>query len=79
MNSFILLRPLHMHRRVSCFYQFIMKKFVGTPGHRDHVFACNATMYNNKKVFQYTLPEITKGQSLEDIMEGYVLWYLESY
>ena len=56
-----------------------MEKFVGTPGHRDHVFACNATMYNNKKVFQYTLPEITKGQSLEDIMEGYVLWYLESY
>ena len=56
-----------------------MEKFVGTPGHRDHVTACNAIMYNNKKVFQYTLPEITKGKSIEEIMEGYVLLHLKSY
>ena len=56
-----------------------MEKFVGTPGYRDHVFACNATMYNNNKVFQYALPEITKGQSIEEIMERYVLLHLNSY
>ena len=56
-----------------------MEKFVGTPGYRDHVFACNATMYKNNKVFQYALPEISKGQSIEEIMERYVLLHLNSY
>ena len=56
-----------------------MEKFVGTPGYKDHVFACNVTMYNNNKVFQYILPEITKGQSIEEIMERYVLLHLNSY
>ena len=56
-----------------------MEKFVVTPGYRDHVFACNVTMYNNNKVFQYALPEISKGQNIEEIMERYVLLHLNSY